>query len=62
MYDDIPVIHQHPPAARLALDSVGRAPGMFLRFNTHMICQRSQLAVARAVADDEKIGDDRVGT
>ena len=60
--EHVAVVHQHPAAFAFTLYRDGQAIVLFLNGGTDAICHRFNLAVAVAGADDEKVGDNRVGT
>lgn len=61
MNKHIAVVHQYPAAFALTFNGNGQAVVLFLDGEAHTVCQRFNLAVAVAGADDEKVSDNGVG-
>lgn len=61
MNDHIAVVHQHPTAITSAFSGNRQAAVLLLDCLAHTIGNRFDLAVAVPGANDEEIGDNRVG-
>ena len=62
MHDHIAIIHQHPTAVGRTLDGKRQLGELFFDQLAHVICQRAELPVTIAVANDKKVRDDGIGT
>ena len=61
VHDHVAVVHQHPAAVRLAFDRDRQPAVLILDGFAHALGDGANLAVAVSCADDEKIGDNRIG-
>ena len=56
MYDDIPIIHQHPVAVTLAFYPQ-RADTLFFQKSLNVIVNGTDLSIGASTADDKGIGN-----
>lgn len=61
MDDDVAKVYQHPTVGRLAFDAFGHALALLLGAFQRRLGQGPQLWLRVAAANDEVVGEDRLG-